>query len=134
MITLVLTLGLQIVALALAMERGIGTPTVILAVVAGRVGLTWACSTPVPAARPDGLGALVAGTVPPWVAIAWTVLLGAAAAVMDLGLLAGVVAGMAMVAGILRIALRRLGGVTGDVLGAIVELTTTIVLVVAAVA
>ena len=132
-IALVLTLGLQVVALALATERGIGIPAIVLAAVAGRVGLTWACSTPVPAARPDGLGALVAGTVSPWTAIAWTVVLVAAAALMGPGLLAGVAAGLATVAVFLRIAIRRLGGVTGDVLGAIVELATTSVLVVAAV-
>lgn len=56
--TLVLTLLVQVVALA-----DTGLWALVTACVAGRLALTWACRSGVPAARPDGLGAMVAGTV-----------------------------------------------------------------------
>ncbi|MEV0820201.1 adenosylcobinamide-GDP ribazoletransferase [Nonomuraea rubra] len=56
--TLVLMLLAQVVALADA-----GLWALVTACVAGRLALTWACRSGVPAARPDGLGAMVAGTV-----------------------------------------------------------------------
>jgi adenosylcobinamide-GDP ribazoletransferase len=102
----------------------------------GRLAVTWACRRGVPAARPDGLGALVAGVVGrPALAVA-TVLtaavavwaapgrpwLGPSAVLVATGLTAGAVAH----------ATRRLGGVTGDVLGAAVELATAVTLVVLA--
>jgi cobalamin synthase len=61
---LVLTLLVQVAALAEA-----GFAAFVTACVAGRLALTWACRARVPAARPDGLGATVAGTVrrsAPW--------------------------------------------------------------------
>ncbi|WP_080041215.1 adenosylcobinamide-GDP ribazoletransferase [[Actinomadura] parvosata] len=57
-VTLVLTLLVQVAALADA-----GVWALVTACVAGRLALTWACRSGVPAARPDGLGAMVAGTV-----------------------------------------------------------------------
>jgi adenosylcobinamide-GDP ribazoletransferase len=92
-----------------------------------------ACRRGVPAARPEGLGALVASTVPvPVVALA--------AAVVAAGAVWAVPGrpwqGPAAVAGallvshlLLRHAVRRFGGITGDVLGAAVELTTTVTLI-----
>lgn len=56
--TLVLTLLIQVAALAEA-----GPWALVTACAAGRLALTWACRAGVPAARPDGLGAMVAGTV-----------------------------------------------------------------------
>lgn len=56
--TLLFTLIIQVVALA---EGGYWA--LVTACVAGRLALTWACRSGVPAARPDGLGAMVAGTV-----------------------------------------------------------------------
>jgi adenosylcobinamide-GDP ribazoletransferase len=56
--TLVLTLLVQVAALADA-----GMWALVTACVAGRLALTWACRSGVPAARTDGLGAMVAGTV-----------------------------------------------------------------------
>ena len=66
-VTLVLTLLLQVAALSQAESagHGRGPATLIAAVVTGRLALTWACRRGVPAARPDGLGALVAGSVRP---------------------------------------------------------------------
>jgi adenosylcobinamide-GDP ribazoletransferase len=92
----------------------------------------------VPAARTTGLGALVAGSQPVAVPVAWlTILLaGGLAAVPGRpwhGTLAVAVAALAVVA-LSAHTRRRLGGVTGDVLGATSELTTTIVLAACAIA
>ncbi|GAA3209430.1 adenosylcobinamide-GDP ribazoletransferase [Nonomuraea helvata] len=122
--TLVLTLLIQVVAAAEA-----GFAAFVTACVAGRLALTWACRAGVPAARSDGLGAMVAGTVRR--PTAWLVTLAALLAVaappgvsapygvfvLPLGLLAGLGAALLL----LRHARRRLGGITGDVLGALVE-------------
>src|SRR5215472_15687284 len=66
-VTLVLTLLIQVASLAQAEAAGDGRgpAAVITAVVTGRLALTWACCQGVTAARPEGLGALVAGTVRP---------------------------------------------------------------------
>jgi adenosylcobinamide-GDP ribazoletransferase len=107
---------------------------VVAAVAAGRLAVAWACRPGVPAARPDGLGALVAGTVG-WPALLIGVLAVAAAALPAVpdrlwqGPLAVVLAlGTGLV--LTRHAVRRLGGITGDVLGALVELAMTVTLLV----
>jgi adenosylcobinamide-GDP ribazoletransferase len=145
-VTLVLTLLIQVAALAHTESAGDGrgAAALIAAVVTGRLALTWACRRGVGAARPEGLGALVAGTVRPAVpaAITLALLTVAAAAVtlsaavigeplgwsLPLAIAAGLVAGFALQ----RHAARRLGGITGDVLGAIIETAATVTLVVAA--
>ncbi|WP_406042427.1 adenosylcobinamide-GDP ribazoletransferase [Micromonospora sp. NBC_00898] len=104
---------------------------VVAATAAGRLGVAVACRRGVPAARPDGLGALVAGTVGPVALAAGT----AAVALLAVPAVPGrpwqgplaVVAALAVAVGLLRHAVRRLGGVTGDVLGATVEIVTTLV-------
>ena len=104
---------------------------VVVATAAGRFGVTVACRRAVPAARPDGLGALVAGTVGPvaLTAGAIAVVLLAVPAVPGRpwqGPLA-VVAALAIALLLLTHVVRRLGGITGDVLGATVEVVTTLV-------
>jgi adenosylcobinamide-GDP ribazoletransferase len=108
----------------------------VLAAVTGRVAVVLATSYP--AARPGGFGALVAGQTTGRDRLLSVGLLGSAAAVAGLaaggwplaarGLacaLAGLIAG-----GLLQlVAWRRLGGMTGDVFGAIVEISTATVLV-----
>ena len=139
-VTLVLTLLIQVAALAQAEAAGggRGPAAVITAVVTGRLALTWACRRGVPAARQEGLGALVAGTVRPAAAVVITlaVLTTACLVVIDepLGwtLPLAVVAGLAAALVVQRHAVRRLGGITGDVLGALIEVATTVTLVVAA--
>jgi adenosylcobinamide-GDP ribazoletransferase len=145
-VTVVLTLLIQVAALSQAESSGggRGPAALIAAVVTGRLALTWACRRGVPAARPDGLGALVAGTVRPAIPAAITVgaLSAAVAAVVisaqalgePLGwtLPLAVGAGLAAAFGLERHAVRRLGGITGDVLGALAEVATTVALVVAA--
>lgn len=93
---------------------------------AGRLGATIACRSGLPAARPGGLGALVAGTLPAWAVTVVTLLLAAVAAVLAdpvRGPLAVLLAAAAAWA-LTRHANRRLGGITGDVIGACVELAT----------
>ncbi len=145
-VTVVLVLLIQVTALsqAEASGDGRGPAALIVAVVTGRLAITWACRRGVPAARPDGLGALVAGTVRP--AIPALITLGTlaaavAAVVISAAVLAeplgwtlplAVAAGLAAAFGLERHAVRRLGGITGDVLGALAEVAATVALVVAA--
>ena len=144
-VTLVLTLLLQVAALSQAESagRGRGPAALNAAVVTGRLAITWACRRGVPAARPDGLGALVAGSVRPAVAAAATaVTLAAVAAAVISATAAGgalgwtlplaVAAGLGVAFGVQRHAVRRLGGITGDVLGALAEIAVTVTLVIAA--
>jgi adenosylcobinamide-GDP ribazoletransferase len=135
-VAIVLVLAGQLAAVAALAHRP-ALPlvaTFAAAAGAGRLAVTWACRHGVPAARPDGLGALVAGTV------AWPVPLVATAALAVLSVPAvphrpwlgplAVLLPLAATALLVRHATRRLGGITGDVLGAAVELTGTLSLVV----
>lgn len=142
-VTLVLTLVIQVGALAHAEAAGDGRgpAALIAAVVTGRLALTWACRRGVAAARREGLGAMVAETVRPALAVGITLaVLAAAVAVAavvtgePLGwtLPLAVVAGLAAAFVMQRHAVRRLGGITGDVLGALIETAATVTLVVAA--
>ena len=145
-VTVLLTLLIQVSALSQAESSGDGRgpAALIAAAITGRLAITSACRRGVPAARPDGLGALVAGTVRPVIPAAITLgalaVAGAAvvisATVPDerLGwtLPLAVAAGLAAALGLERHAVHRLGGITGDVLGALAEVATTVALVVAA--
>jgi adenosylcobinamide-GDP ribazoletransferase len=116
--------GRPVLALLAASVVGLAT---------GRLGVTWACRRGQAAARPDGLGALVVGTTRPLdLALGY---LGVAL----VGLLAvpgrpwqgpvAALAGLGATVLLHRHAVRRLGGTTGDVLGAIVEVGQTVALV-----
>ena len=135
----VLVLGLQTAGLAglLAQDATVATAALAgAAVCASRVALLVCCSRGVPTARPGGLGAVVAGTVGrSWlvggsvVAAAVLALLGVAAGLpWWRGALAVALALVAVVVLVAR-AVRRLGGVTGDVFGAAVEISLATVLV-----
>ncbi|HEY6425519.1 MAG TPA: adenosylcobinamide-GDP ribazoletransferase [Pseudonocardiaceae bacterium] len=135
-VALVLVLTTQ--AAALGALTGTGRLlAVLLAVTAGRVSFGWCARTGVAAARADGMGALVAGSQPRTVPMAWT------AALLAAGLLAvpgrpwqaplAIALAAAMVVAVSAHAHRRLGGLTGDVLGAACELATTVVLAACAV-
>jgi adenosylcobinamide-GDP ribazoletransferase len=132
-VTLVLTLGAQVAALAQAQSLGLGGPALLAAAMAGRLGVTWACRRGVPAARGTGLGVLVAGTVHPAVPVALTVVALAAAFAFRIVVGVAVAAGLAVSFALCALAVRRLGGITGDVLGALVEITTAVCLVVTAI-
>jgi adenosylcobinamide-GDP ribazoletransferase len=141
---LVLLVVVQVAALAQALELwGVGVLPVAAA--AGRCTLPVLCARGIRAGRPGGLGAAVAGTVPrPFallvpllVAVLAGLLLGAAtgagvtsglAGHADVAVAVGCVGGAALAGR----AVHRLGGVTGDVLGAAVEWGTAAALVVLA--
>ena len=139
-VTLVLVLMVQVTALARVTAHGAGTESLVLAVVTGRAAMALACTRGVPSARPDGLGAAVAGSLPrPVAAVGMALLLGLAwlggGRDTEVGggrALLAVLAGLAVAGWLLARCLRRLGGVTGDVLGAVGEVATTAVLVVLA--
>jgi adenosylcobinamide-GDP ribazoletransferase len=127
--TLVLALLLQVGAIS-GLVAGSGTQEVVaavaLAVLVSRTTLALACVRGLPAARPDGLGSAVAGTVPPLalLLVGGLALAGAAWANGWHGL-AGVLAAFGATGAGLWWCRRRLGGITGDVLGASVELAFT---------
>ncbi|MFK4146725.1 adenosylcobinamide-GDP ribazoletransferase [Streptomyces sp. NPDC004065] len=138
-ITLVFVLLAQVAALARAYDTSwaLGALAAVVSAVTARLALTLAARTGVPAARPEGLGAAVAGVVPVPAALgaALAVAVVAAAAGAALGtrravLAAAAVAGALAVADLLlRHCTRRLGGVTGDVFGAVAETAATTALV-----
>ena len=139
-VTLVLVLLVQVTALAVASDAGWGALTLVVAVVTGRLAAVVACTRGISPARPEGLGALVAGTVPRVAALAWLLValgLAAAAGAWLTGVAwapaLAVVAGIALGLGVVARSVGRLGGINGDVLGAAIEVSTTTVLVVLAV-
>ncbi|MBM3689068.1 MAG: adenosylcobinamide-GDP ribazoletransferase [Actinobacteria bacterium] len=139
-VTLVLVLLIQATALAVASDAGWGALTVIVAVVTGRLAAVVACTRGIPAASPEGLGALVAGTVPRTAALAWVagvLVLAAAAGAWLTGVAwapaLAVIAGLSLALGLVARSAGRLGGINGDVLGAAIEVATSTVLVVLAV-
>src|SRR6516165_9469984 len=132
-VTLVLTLLIQVAALAQAQALGRGAPAVIAAAVTGRLALPWACRRGVPAALGTGLGALVAGTVPPAIPVALTAAALAGAFALGIVVVIAVAAGLVASLALTALAVRRLGGITGDVLGALVEVATAVCLLVTAI-
>jgi adenosylcobinamide-GDP ribazoletransferase len=132
---------LQITALATVNPGRAAAAVLAGAVVTGRMAVVLATGPSTPAARPDGFGALVAGATTARARIAASgTLLVAVGVIAAAGwgwypALRGVVAVLAgLLAGDLlrRLARRRLGGMTGDIFGAQIELATATVLVAAA--
>jgi adenosylcobinamide-GDP ribazoletransferase len=132
-VTLVLTLLIQVSALARAEQAGRGPLGVVAAAVAARIAITLACRRGVPAARPGGLGALVAGTVQPVFAAVLVLAAVGGAAALGWTYAVAIAAGLIVSAALTALAVRRLGGITGDVLGAIAETTMAVCLLVTAV-
>lgn len=114
-----------------------GAVAAAVAAVTGRLALALASRQGVPAARPEGLGAAVAGTVPAGAAVAVGAVVVAACA--GAGALFGgygalhhalaVPAALGVAHLLLRHCVRRFGGVTGDVFGALEETAATAALV-----
>jgi adenosylcobinamide-GDP ribazoletransferase len=132
-VSLVLVLLAQTAALTALLPSVAGTALAALAWVSSRQVLAWACRHGVPAASSSGLGALVAGTVSrPGLAVSGALLLMAAVAlVLVPGLdwwqgLALVAVAVAAAEVVVRRCRARLGGITGDVLGATVEVALTV--------
>jgi adenosylcobinamide-GDP ribazoletransferase len=122
----VVALLLVIVAQAAAIDHW---PALVVAVTTGRAVLGLCCHVGMPAARPDGLGALVAGTQRAVVPAAWLVAVAAASLVAGWRGPVAIVVATGLVLLLVRHTRRRFGGLTGDVLGAASELSTTAVLV-----
>ena len=129
-VALLLVLGGQAAAASVLVSAVEGAALLVVLIAASRAALVVACRAGVAAARADGLGAAVAGSVTPLVLGGSWVLTGAVVVVLTvpagvawwIGVLATVL-GAAVAYGVVLLAVRRLGGITGDVLGAAVELT-----------
>jgi adenosylcobinamide-GDP ribazoletransferase len=141
---LVTVLLVDVSALLVSISYGRAAVALVVAFASGRLAVTWACTPRSPAARPDGLGALVAGTTSArtavLVSVVATVAAAGAGAWCDGHHVEGAVRAAAAVVVPLPVAhvlrehcIRRFGGITGDVLGALVEVTTLASLVVMAV-
>ncbi|MFB6716779.1 adenosylcobinamide-GDP ribazoletransferase [Streptomyces sp. NPDC056237] len=138
-ITLLFVLSAQVAVLDQLYGQGWarGAVAAVVAAVTARLALTLASRQGVPAARPEGLGAAVAGTVTlrAAVAVGAVVVVACAGAGALLGgygaprhaLAALVALGVAQL--LLRHCVRRFGGVTGDVFGALAETAATAALV-----
>lgn len=138
---LVLVLLIQVAALAAVPRVSMGAAAFVLAQVTGRVAVVVATGSP--AARPGGFGALVAGQTTARARTLIVTTLGCAVAVAGLasqgaGLaaagLAATVIGLLAGTVLQQVAQRRLGGMTGDVFGAIVEVSAATVLAACALA
>lgn len=143
-VALVGVLGLQATALATVLAAGPrGQGLLVFAVVTAgaRLAVLDAARPGLPPARPGGFGALVAGSAAP----VWTLAQLAVLAVLGWGLLSvstsalaalwlpGAVLAALVVSRVLTGHVhRRLGGVTGDVFGALVEVSATVALLVLA--
>ncbi|MGL5825810.1 MAG: adenosylcobinamide-GDP ribazoletransferase [Nocardioides sp.] len=138
-VTLILVLLLQVCALAACFSADVGPAGLAVALILSRAGLPLLCRHP--AARPHGLGSAFASTIKNRQMVV--------AGLMALGLCVPVIAAsddrlwwqlifhpVALVPlwRLERLALRRLGGMTGDVYGAGIELSFATSLVAAALA
>jgi adenosylcobinamide-GDP ribazoletransferase len=140
-VTVVLTVLLQVACLAALLETTHGWAALWAAVVVARLAMARTGLPGVVTAEGSALGALVAGTVSLRWLVGWVVVLLGLLVAATAGDLepAGRLAGSAL-AGVLAAELLyrrshvRLGGVTGDVMGAMGETATAATLLVAAVA
>lgn len=134
-VALVLVLGVQAGVIGDLAEGWASALAVAVLVCCSRAVLSVVCVQGVRAARPAGLGAAVAGSVPiRWAVLTWLVVGSALALLWPLlsageldGVLVALVA-LVVVAALVAWCVHRLGGVTGDVMGACVEVALTVML------
>ena len=129
-------------SLSLAINRHHGTVALLTSQLAGRLAIVLACRKGIPAARADGLGVRVIGSVTRWRAAATALAVFAVAAIAgkldyDGGrfkesahAMFAVLCALVAAEIVRRIAVRRLGGMTGDVFGALLEVAVVVDLVV----
>ena len=133
-VTLLLTVLLQVAAAATLLEAGRGWTALVAAPLVARLAMARTGLPGMPMAAGSALGQSVAGTVSArWLA-GWVFVAAALLTVADQALLASAVAGLLAAELLLRRARARLGGVTGDVMGAMGETAATATLLVAAAA
>jgi adenosylcobinamide-GDP ribazoletransferase len=136
--TLVLVLIVQVAAAADVLDRPWGPVVIGGLVCLSRCSLLISCAAGVPAARPGGLGAAVAGVVPraaTGLGLALATIVASLLLVLDgspwwRGTVA-LAASAVLVLGLVLRTRQRFGGITGDVLGAGIELSLAALLVVA---
>ncbi len=126
----VVVLGVQAAALTPLLASTAGVVVAGAAVCGSRCALAITCARGVPAARADGLGVGYAGTVPvAATVVSWLVATAALAALSGwagfdpVRMVAGCAVAVVVVLVLVRRAVRRFGGVTGDVYGAAIELS-----------
>ncbi len=136
-VVLILVLGADVASLG-SLPGGPWTPVGVLAVAAatGRVAAVQAAARGVESARASGFGSVVANQVSVAAAVAWTVgVLGLGAAV---AVALSIPVGWILVPQVIALAaaylfrlhvVRRLGGITGDVFGALIEAATAVTLI-----
>ncbi|MDP9429380.1 MAG: adenosylcobinamide-GDP ribazoletransferase [Actinomycetota bacterium] len=133
-VTLLLTVLLQVAAAATLLEADRGWTALWAAPLVARLAMARTGLPGVPMAEGSALGQSVAATVSPGWLTGWVFLTAALLTVTDQRLLAGALAGLLAGELLLRRARARLGGVTGDVMGAMGETAAAATLLVAAAA
>lgn len=138
-VALILVMGLQTIGFAYLLHGWRGGLLAGVAVVGSRLALATCCTRGVPSARPGGLGDTFTQSVSPVVtAVLWIVLAGTLGAVgRTYGMVwwrgvLGVGVAFGTVGALIAHVRRRLGGVTGDIFGAAIELALAAMLVVLA--
>jgi adenosylcobinamide-GDP ribazoletransferase len=133
---LIVVLGLQVVGFAGLADQPLAAGALVLA---SRAALALTCMRGIPAAAGDGLRSPFAGSVAwPLALLRWTSAAAIAALVFALlgmpwqGAVIGFAVATVIVGLLIRRAITRLGGVTGDVFGASIELTLATLLLAAA--
>jgi adenosylcobinamide-GDP ribazoletransferase len=136
-VTLIVVLGLQAISIGELVDGVGGALLVGVTVCCSRAALCLICLRGVPAARGEGLGVVVADSVPRTAAVgcwlAVLLIMAAAAAGAAHGAMSGALAAAAAATAVgvlVYRCVRRLGGVTGDVMGAGIEIAFTVMIVV----
>jgi adenosylcobinamide-GDP ribazoletransferase len=128
----IVVISAQALAFAAVSPWPTGLLAIVTALAAGRVAAVLACRRGVSAATGSVLGERVAGSQPLSVVFIWGLLVAGLATVATPRLWQGplvVLAALAVATILVTHCVRRFGGITGDVLGAVIELTTTLVII-----